>query len=65
MQQEAAEAEAEQSPAGQQLTEAVPANSGTDVVARGVPLKLRAAPHVEDVDKAELGDAAAAGRHAR
>jgi CHAT domain-containing protein len=52
--QEAAEAESEQSLAGQQLTEAVPANSGTDVVARGAPLKLRAAPHVEDVDKAEL-----------
>jgi CHAT domain-containing protein len=52
--QEAAEAESEQSLAGQQLTEAVPANSATDVVARGAPLKLRAAPHVEDVDKAEL-----------
>ena len=52
--QEAAEAESEQSLAGQQLTETVPANSGTDMVARGAPLKLRAAPHVEDVDKAEL-----------
>jgi len=52
--QEAAEAESEQSLAGQQLADAVPANSGTDVVARGAPLKLRAAPHVEDVDKAEL-----------
>ncbi len=52
--QEAAEAESEQSLAGQQLAEAAPANSGTDVVSRGAPLKLRAAPHVEDVDKAEL-----------
>jgi CHAT domain-containing protein len=52
--QEAAEAESEQSLSGQQLADAPPANSGTDVVARGAPLKLRASPHVEDIDKAEL-----------
>jgi len=50
-QQEAAEAEAEQ----EQKPQLVAANT-TDpgVVTRGLPLKLRAAPHTEDVDKAEL-----------
>ncbi len=49
--QEAAEAEAEQSAATTQVASA----SDSDATAtRGIPLKLRAAPHTEDVDVAEL-----------
>jgi len=49
---EAAEAEAEQ-----KVQVAAADTSGSDVGAvttRGIPLKLRAAPHTEDVDRAEL-----------
>jgi CHAT domain-containing protein len=50
--QEAEEAEAEQT-----MQVAVADTSSSDpgtVTTRGIPLKLRAAPHTEDVDKAEL-----------
>ena len=50
--QQAAEAEAEQSAAAT-LQVASAGNSGATVT-RGIPLKLRAAPHTEDVDVAEL-----------
>ncbi len=50
-QQEATEAEAEQEPKPQ-LVAANTTDPG--VVTRGLPLKRRAAPHTEDVDKAEL-----------
>ncbi len=50
--QEAAEGEAEQA-ASAQVASAAVGDSGA-VTTRGIPLKLRAAPHTEDVDKAEL-----------
>jgi CHAT domain-containing protein len=49
--QEAAEAEAEESAAATQVASI--AESGASVM-RGIPLKLRASPHTEDVDAAEL-----------
>jgi CHAT domain-containing protein len=49
--QEAAEAEAEQSAPPIQVASAV--DSGA-AATRGIPLKLRASPHTEDVDVAEL-----------
>lgn len=49
--EEAGEAEAEQS--AQTLQVASAADSGASVT-RGIPLKLRASPHTEDVDVAEL-----------
>jgi CHAT domain-containing protein/tetratricopeptide (TPR) repeat protein len=52
--QEEAEAEAEQSPAPQQVASNSPADGGPQNVMRGVPLRLRSSPHVEDVDKSEL-----------
>lgn len=56
--QEAAEGEAEaqnRSSAGApQLVSASPGEPGTAAVTRGIPLKLRAAPRTEDVDRAEL-----------
>jgi len=50
--QEAAEAEAEQR-APVQVAAADTSDAGA-VTTRGIPLKLRAAPHTEDVDEAEL-----------
>ncbi len=50
--EEAAEAEAEQR-AAVQVAAADTSDAGA-VTTRGIPLKLRAAPHTEDVDKAEL-----------
>ena len=52
--QEEAEAEAEQPQTPQQVASNSPADGGAQAVMRGVPLKLRSSPHVEDVDKAEL-----------
>lgn len=52
--EEAAEADAEQSPAPAQVASAAMGDSATENVTRGVPLKLRASPHTEDVDVAEL-----------
>jgi CHAT domain-containing protein len=53
--QEAAEAEAEQSaPPIQMASVGTGDAAGADAITRGVPLKLRASPHVEDVDAAEL-----------
>ncbi len=49
--QEEAEAEAEQSAATVQVASAGDAGA---TVTRGIPLRLRAAPHTEDVDVAEL-----------
>jgi CHAT domain-containing protein len=49
--QEAAEAEAEQSAPAMQLASARDPGAA---VTRGIPLKLRASPHTEDVDVAEL-----------
>jgi len=49
--QQAAEAEAEQSAATMQVASAGEASA---TATRGIPLKLRAAPHTEDVDVAEL-----------
>ena len=51
--QEAAEAEAEQA-APIQVASASSGDGGAANVTRGIPLKLRAAPHTEDVDVAEL-----------
>jgi CHAT domain-containing protein len=51
--QEAAEAESEPA-APIKVAAASTGDSGVEAVTRGVPLKLRASPHVEDVDKAEL-----------
>jgi CHAT domain-containing protein len=51
--QEAADAEAEQA-APVQVASASEADTGTANVTRGVPLKLRAAPHTENIDVAEL-----------
>ena len=51
--QQAAEAEAEQSAAAIQV---VSARDPAATVTRGIPLKLRAAPHTEDVDVAELSE---------
>jgi len=51
--QEAADAEAEQA-APTQVASVSEADSGAANVTRGVPLKLRAAPHTENVDVAEL-----------
>jgi CHAT domain-containing protein len=53
--QEAAEAEAEQ-PAPVQVAAADTSDAAAAVTTRGIPLKLRAAPHTEDVDKAELAE---------
>ena len=50
--QEAAEAEAPESTEKTQVAAAE--GSGGDAVTRGIPLKLRASPHTEDVDTAEL-----------
>jgi CHAT domain-containing protein len=50
--QEAADAEAEQAPPVQ-VASASEADTGA-AVTRGIPLKLRAAPHTENVDVAEL-----------
>jgi CHAT domain-containing protein len=50
--QEAAEAEDQTSPA--QLASAAVGDTGAEAVTRGIPLKLRAASHTEDVDVAEL-----------
>ena len=49
--EEAAEAEQEQSAAPMQTASA---NDPNAALTRGIPLKLRAAPHTEDVDVAEL-----------
>jgi CHAT domain-containing protein len=51
--QEAADAEAEQA-APTQVASATEADTGAANVTRGIPLKLRAAPHTENVDVAEL-----------
>jgi CHAT domain-containing protein len=51
--QEAAEAESERSASAEQLASASTDDNGA-AVTRGAPLKLRASPHTEDVDKAEL-----------
>ncbi|MGD0023951.1 MAG: CHAT domain-containing tetratricopeptide repeat protein, partial [Xanthobacteraceae bacterium] len=51
--QEAAEAEEEQA-APAQVASTSAADTGADNVTRGIPLKLRASPHTEDVDTAEL-----------
>ena len=50
--QEEAEADNEQSPA--QAVSASADDGATQIATRGIPLKLRSSPHVEDVDKAEL-----------
>jgi CHAT domain-containing protein len=50
--QEAAEAEDQASPA--QLASVAVGDTGAEAVTRGIPLKLRAASHTEDVDVAEL-----------
>ena len=47
-------AEAEQPAAPAQVASASVGDTGTDVATRGIPLKLRATPHTEDVDEAEL-----------
>jgi CHAT domain-containing protein len=52
--QEAAEAEAEQAAPPTQVASASTGDAGADAITRGVPLKLRASPHTEDVDTAEL-----------
>ena len=49
---EQAEAENEQSPA--QVVSASADDGAIQIATRGIPLKLRSSPHVEDVDKAEL-----------
>ncbi len=51
--QEAAEAAAEQSAA---TTQVAAAGEASATVTRGIPLKLRTAPHTEDVDVAELAE---------
>ena len=51
--QEAAEAESERPASAEQLASASTGDTGA-AVTRGAPLKLRASPHTEDVDKAEL-----------
>jgi CHAT domain-containing protein len=50
--QEAAEAQNERSET--QVVAAAAGDSAADVATRGIPLKLRASPHTEEVDKAEL-----------
>ena len=52
--QEAAEAENQESMASAQVASATVGDSGAATVTRGIPLKLRASPHTEDVDAAEL-----------
>jgi CHAT domain-containing protein len=52
--QEAAEAEHQESANPVELASAAAAESSTAPVTRGVPLRLRASPHTEDVDTAEL-----------
>ena len=51
--EEAAEGEAEQA-APVQVASATAGDTGAAAVTRGIPLKLRASPHTEDVDTAEL-----------
>jgi CHAT domain-containing protein len=52
--QEATEAEGEESASATRLASSSEADPGAAAVTRGAPLKLRASPDVEDVDKAEL-----------
>jgi CHAT domain-containing protein len=51
---EAAEAEQEASAAPAQMASASTTDAGPIAVTRGIPLKLRASPHTEGVDSAEL-----------
>jgi CHAT domain-containing protein/tetratricopeptide (TPR) repeat protein len=52
--QEEAEADSEQSAVPTQVASAPSDDKVSQIAVRGIPLKLRSSPHVEDVDKAEL-----------
>jgi CHAT domain-containing protein/tetratricopeptide (TPR) repeat protein len=52
--QEEAEADSEQSAPPPQLVSASADDGATQMAMRGIPLKLRSSPRVEDIDKAEL-----------
>jgi CHAT domain-containing protein len=52
--QEEAEADSEQSAVPMQVASAPSDDKVSQIAVRGIPLKLRSSPHVEDVDKAEL-----------